>query len=239
MCYGQRLVTDSFFIFQSPIRVKNHSERCIMAGGDGLGIMEIVPKKKTVYIMRHGQTKFGSNDPSLIKRGYMQVVEASQNYLTNINLDAIYRGIHIRHAETAVVAKVTLGLSCDIFETPMLSLTSDMNDAANKCAAECLKHPDGPAVGFRVDTWLEVDSILMDNCFEQFENFLREIPGTEKNILAISSSPIIESATADPEKTWLLGECGIIKYTVDADRTILSSETIFEGFFEKPPQKNP
>lgn len=108
-----------------------------------------------------------------------------------------------------------------------------MNDAANHCVTANLKHPNGPAVGFRVDTWIETDTVLMDNCFQQFQDFLQQIPETVKAVLAISSSPIIESATSNPENTHLLGECGIIKYVIDDAGEIISSEVIFEGFFEK------
>ena len=168
----------------------------------------------------------------------MQAMEMAQKYLTEIKFDAIYRGAQARHVETAEIVKVTLRLSCDILETPALSLTHHMNDDANECAIKGRNHPDGPAVGFRVDTWLEADSILMDNCFEQFQNFLRGIPRKMNTVLAISSSPIVESATTDPENTQLLGECGIIKYIIDGKGLILSSEVIFEGFFEKPPQES-
>lgn len=193
---------------------------------------------RTVYAMRHGQKGFGSDDPSLTERGREQVAEAVKKYLTGVNFKIIYHGTHFRHQESTEIAKEALEISSDTFQTPLLSLTDSMNDAANQCAMAGLKHPDGLAVGFRVDTWIKTNRVLMNDCFEQFYDFLQQIPKKMKNVLAISSSPIIESVTVNPEKTWLLGECGIIKYIIDDEGTIISSETIFEGFFEKPPQKN-
>ena len=193
--------------------------------------------KRTIYTMRHGQKEFGSDDPSLTKRGRVQAAEVACEHLLKINFDAIYHGRHTRHLQTARIAQAVAETSCRMFETPLLSLTSEMNDAANKCVMECLKHPDGPSVGFRVDTWFKTDTTLMEDCVYRFYDFLQQIPISTSVILAISSSPIIESVTYDREKTWLLGECGIIKYVIDDAGWIISSEVIFEGFFEKPPQK--
>lgn len=189
---------------------------------------------RTVYAIRHGQKEFGSDNPPLTERGHEQVVVATKKHLVGINFDRVYCGTHIRHFESSAIAKNKLGLSCSILETPLLSLTNKMNDAASECTLKCRNHPTGKSIGFRVDTWIETDTVLMDNCFQQFQDFLKQIPTTLKAVLAISSSPIIESATSDPEKTWLLGECGIIKYIIDDNGLIKSSEIIFEGFFEKP-----
>lgn len=207
-----------------------------MGGGCGSGT-GTMPKIRTVYAMRHSQIKFGSEDPPLTERGCKQAVEASQKHLAGIYFNAIYSGTCIRHVETAGFVKVALGISYDIFKTFSLSLTDDMTDAANKCAMECRDHSKRPAVGFRVDTWIKTDVFLMNDCFDQFQDFLRHIPNKIDTVLAISSSPIIESAVLDPENTILLGECGIIKYVIDDAGEIISSEVIFEGFFEKPPQK--
>lgn len=207
-----------------------------MGGGTGNSI-EAMPTHRTVWTMRHGQTELKSGDPHLTDRGCKQAVEASQKHLAGIYFNAIYCGTRIRHVETAGFVKMALGISYDIFKTLSLSLTDDMTDAANKCAMECRDHSNRPAVGFRVDAWIETDVLLMNDCFDQFQDFLRHIPNEIDTVLAVSSSPIIESATLDPENTRLLGECGIIKYVIDDAGTIISSETIFEGFFEKPPQK--
>ena len=209
-----------------------------MGGGcsSGIGTM---PTSRTVYAMRHAQNEFGLDDPNLTDRGRKQVAEEIKNYFSGVNFDIIRCGSYLRHLKSVEIARHILqDFRLYNFRTHLLSLANEMDETANQCVVQLRQHPKGPEVGFRVDTWIEADPILMDNCKKQFENFLREIPPTERIILAISSSPIIESAVLHPEKTWLLGECGIIRYTIDADGTILSSEVIFEGFFEKPPQKS-
>lgn len=185
-----------------------------------------------IYMMRHGQKEFGSADPSLTERGRIQIAEASQKYLTGIDFDAIYRGIYIRHVETAGIAKVTLGIARDIIETPLLSSTNAMHEAGNRCAIAGRNHPRGPAVGFLVSTWIEMNPTFMFACAEQLLDFFSKIPETAKTILAISSCPIVEAATLNPENTRLIGDCGIIKYVIKGS-IIVSSEIIFSGFFEK------
>lgn len=203
--------------------------------GSGVGTMSTI---QTVYAMRHGQKKIDSNNPSLTVRGQSQVLEATKKYLTGINFTVFFCGIHIRHVITAQIARVNAHLSHYIIRTPLLSLNAEMDVAADGCAMQCHNHPDGPTIGFRVDTWAKTDPALMDTCRNRFQYFIQALPKRSDTILAISSSPIIESAVLQPENTRLLGECGIIKYVINADGIILSSEIIFDGFFEKPPQKS-
>lgn len=191
---------------------------------------------RKVYVMRHAQTAFGSDDPSLTERGDQQAKEATRAYLLNIEFDAAYSGTHIRHKETGEIAVKTLGLSCEVIETPILALTKGASDQACGCVIAGREHPQGLSVGFRVDTWFKMNVVLMDFCKGQLQGFFQKIPEALETILAVSSSPIVDSATLEP-KNRLVGNCGIIKYTIDDLGTIISSEVIFEGFFEKPPQK--
>ncbi|EKE20974.1 MAG: hypothetical protein ACD_7C00403G0001 [uncultured bacterium] len=211
-----------------------------MGGGTGNDIGTI-PTVRTVYTMRHAQNEFGSDDPSLTKRGDWQAVEAARTFLLNIEFDAVCHGIYTRHRETAKIAEKILGLSCKMIEAPLLALTKATNDRAYQCVKMGRNHPEGTSVGFRVDTWFKTDNTLMHYLAQQLQDFFGEIPKTSKNILAVSSSPVLESLVLKRKETQLLGHCGIICYTIKnwgKFTSVINSEVIFEGFFEKPPQKS-
>jgi broad specificity phosphatase PhoE len=183
-----------------------------------------------IYAMRHGQ-KHREEDPALTLRGKEQVAEAAKLYLANVGITSICCGNLRRHNESADIAAGILQLPInDIFRTHLLTIEEVPGiEDVDRCVEQALKHPEGLAAGFRIDNWYKLNPAMMQALNNHFRKFLNCII-LEGPILAISSSPLIESATLDPEHTWLLNEAGIIKYILDEEHTIVSQEIVFDGF---------
>ena len=161
--------------------------------------------------------------------------EATEKYLLNAGITNILCGTLRRHVESADIAESVLNISGFILANS-LTLNGVPNiEGIDRCVEEARKHPGGPAMGFRVDFWQEIDNPMMSHLFTHFSQFVRfaiVCAHANSTILAISSSPLIEAATPNPAKTWLLGEAGIIKYIVDeAHDVIVDYEIIFDGYF--------
>lgn len=187
-----------------------------------------------IYAMRHGQ-KAAGKDPLLTEKGKWQMHETTEKYLPNSGISRIFCGNLYRHRESAHIASKRLGIQ-EFAETHLLTIdgTPAIEDI-NRCVAESLKHPGGNLVGFLVDNWFKLNPDMMAGLWRHFGSFVRSAVASSTrntNILAISSSPLIEAATPNPTKTWLLGETGIIKYIVDYEHeAIIGHEIIFDGFY--------
>lgn len=187
--------------------------------------------KKIIYAMRHGQKGQGQN-PSLTARGKEQMAEATKLYLAKAGIGSIHYGNLRRHEESSTIAEKILDVRNAIW-TPDLTIDGIPGiENIDSYVEQALKHPDGLSVGFRVDTWYKMDPIMMMALRNRFTSFLKGIFTEEGSILAICSSPLPESSTPQLDKTWLLNEAGIIKYTVYGNSDIVDQKIIFDGFLK-------